>query len=103
MTDTDRLVKTLHNGPVTTIVIDRPHARNAVDRRTADQLVEAFLAFENDTNAFTAVLCGSGGTFCAGADLKGISDGRGNRLVSPRAPDDPLPSDTALGATRMRL
>jgi enoyl-CoA hydratase len=103
MTEADKNVQTASDGPVTTIVIDRPHARNAIDRRTADQLVEAFLAFENDANALVAVLCGSGGTFCAGADLKGISEGRGNRLVSPGAPFDPHAGDAPLGPTRMRL
>src|SRR5262249_45393252 len=33
-------------GPVTTIVLDRPEARNAVDRESADALADAFRAFE---------------------------------------------------------
>lgn len=92
-----------HNGPVTTVIIDRPHARNAVDRPTADQLVEAFLAFERDNAARVAVLCGAGGTFCAGADLKGISEGRGNRVIAPGTPFDPHAGDAPMGPTRMRL
>ena len=58
------------DGPVTTVVLDRPEARNAVDREHADALVEAFRAFELDDSALVAVLWGAGGTFCAGADLK---------------------------------
>src|SRR5258708_4059690 len=103
MTEADRHVHIVRNGPVTTIVIDRPDVRNAVDPRTGGQLVEAFLAFEHDADALAAVLCGSGGTFCAGADLKGISEGRGNRLVAPGAPFDPQAGDAPLGPTRMRL
>jgi enoyl-CoA hydratase len=91
-------------GPVTTIVIDRPAARNAVDRPTAGALADSFLAFERDENALVAVLCGAGGNFCSGADLKGVADGRGNRLAAPD-PDnlDPLASDAPMGPTRMRL
>ncbi|HYA09300.1 MAG TPA: crotonase/enoyl-CoA hydratase family protein, partial [Gaiellaceae bacterium] len=57
-------------GPVTTVVLDRPEARNAVDREHAEALADAFRAFEADDEALVAVLWGAGGTFCAGADLK---------------------------------
>jgi len=49
--------------------------RNAVDSRTATALREAFEAFEVDDSACVAVLTGSGGTFCAGADLKAMAEG----------------------------
>ena len=74
------LVLTEKNGPVTTIILNRPEARNAVDRLTAEALVEAFQAFEGDKEARVAVFTGAGGTFCAGADLKAISQGRANRF-----------------------
>jgi enoyl-CoA hydratase len=96
-------VRVERNGNVTTITINRPEARNAVDRPTADALVAAFAQFENDGNAMAAVLCGAGGTFCAGADLKGVADGRGNRLVAPNVSLDPLSGDAPMGPTRMRL
>jgi len=57
-------------GPVATVVIDRPEARNAVDRETAAALADAFRAFDADDDAAVAVLWGAGGTFCSGADLK---------------------------------
>src|SRR5437868_5731873 len=82
-------------GPVVTITIDRPEVRNAVDRPTADALAAAFRAFEADDALAVAVLTGAGGTFCAGADLKGISDGRGNRV--DRDGDGPM------GPTRFLL
>ena len=62
-------------GPVTTIVLDRPEARNAVDRETAAALADAFRGFEADAGARVAVLWGARGTFCAGADLKAIAGG----------------------------
>ncbi len=88
---------------ITTIILDRPHARNAVDRPTADALVKAFLDFEHDSKAKAAVLWGAGGTFCAGADLKGMSEGRGNRLTAPALSFDPHAGDAPMGPTRMRL
>jgi enoyl-CoA hydratase len=61
------------NGPITTVVINRPERRNAVDRATAEGLRDACAAFETDNTAAVAVLCGAGGTFCAGYDLKSLS------------------------------
>jgi enoyl-CoA hydratase len=83
------------DGPVTTVLIDRPAARNAVDRPTAEALADAFRAFEADADARVAVLGGTGGTFCAGADLKAVARGEPNRV----APD----GDGPMGPTRMKL
>ena len=67
------------NGPVTTVEIDRPERRNAVDPETALRLREAFVAFEADDEALVAVFTGAGGAFCAGFDLKALSEGRAER------------------------
>ena len=69
-------------GPVTTVVLSRPAARNAVDGPTARALTDAFRAFDADEEAAVAVLWGEGGTFCAGADLKAIGTDRGNRVTA---------------------
>jgi len=82
-------------GPVTTVVLDRPEVRNAVDGPTAAALAEAFSDFDSDPDASVAVLFGEGGTFCAGADLKAIGSPDGNRTD----PDGNAP----MGPTRMRL
>ncbi|MEX2617202.1 MAG: crotonase/enoyl-CoA hydratase family protein [Alphaproteobacteria bacterium] len=63
------------NGPVTTVTINRPAVRNAVDNPTAEALAEALRQFDGDGDARVAVICGAGGTFCAGADLKAIASG----------------------------
>jgi enoyl-CoA hydratase len=71
------------DGPVLVVTIDRPDARNAVDRPTADALESAFRGFDADPGLDVAVLTGAGGTFCAGADLKALDGGdpeRVNRL-----------------------
>jgi len=88
-------VLTEKNGPVTTIIINRPEVRNAVDGPTAEALVEAFRTFEADPEARVAVLTGAGGHFCAGADLKAISDGRANRLEED--------GDGPMGPSRLQL
>jgi enoyl-CoA hydratase len=82
-------------GPVTTIRLSRPHARNAVDGVTAAALADAFRAFDADPEASVAVLHGEGGTFCAGADLRAVGTPAGNRTE----PD----GDGPMGPTRMRL
>lgn len=88
-------VRVEDRGPVRIITIDRPEVRNAVDGPTAALLEAAFAAFDADDSSAVAVLTGAGGTFCAGADLKGISEGRGNKVTA----DGPGP----MGPTRMLL
>ena len=73
------------NGAVTTVILHRPEVRNAVDRETAEALVAAFNDFAADDASSVAVLYGEGGTFCAGADLKAIAAGRGNRTEARSA------------------
>jgi enoyl-CoA hydratase len=82
-------------GPTTIVTIDRPEARNAVDGPTAAELAEAFRAFEADADSPVAILTGANGTFCAGADLKGIADGRGNIVRAD--------GDGPMGPSRMLL
>ncbi|MFI7519188.1 crotonase/enoyl-CoA hydratase family protein [Micromonospora globbae] len=88
-------VRVERDGPVTTVILDRPEARNAVDGPTARALADAFRAFDADPDASAAVLWGADGTFCAGADLKAIGTPRGNRVE----PD----GDGPMGPTRMAL
>ena len=68
-------------GPVRIISIDRPSRRNAVDGPTAAALADAFRRFDADADASVAILTGTGGMFCAGADLKAVASGNGNRVV----------------------
>ena len=89
-------------GVVYTVIINRPEIKNCVNRKTADQLADAFRGFGCDPNYLVAVLCGAGGTFCAGADLKAavhITDpsGPGNRM------DKDMTKDGPMGPSRMHL
>jgi len=80
---------------VRVVTIDRPERRNAVDRPTGAVLAEAFRAFDADPSVSVAILTGAAGTFCAGADLKGLSEGRGNRVTEH--------GDGPMGVSRLRL
>lgn len=68
------------DGTLAIITIDRPERKNAVDRGTAAAMAQAFRDFEADDELRVAILTGAGGVFCAGADLKAISEGQGNRI-----------------------
>ena len=88
-------VRVEKSGAVTTVVLCRPERRNAVDRQTAQELSDAFAAFEADADARVAVFWGEGGGFCAGADLKAVALGNFNRI-------DPE-GDGPMGPSRMLL
>jgi enoyl-CoA hydratase len=85
-----------HDGPVTVVTINRPERRNAVDSVCADQLREAFLAFDADDDRSVAVLAGAGGTFCAGADLKAVAEGD-RRPIPDEGPGPMGPTRLTLG------
>lgn len=84
------------DGPITTLLLNRPDRRNAIDPATATELTDAVRAFEADDDAAVAILAGVGDHFCAGADLKAIADGDVHTL-SPDAKDGPL------GPTHLQL
>ncbi len=88
-------VRIERDGPIFTVILSRPEVRNAVDRTAARALADAFRVFAADGDARVAVLWGEGGDFCAGADLKAIAGGSGNRV----APD----GDGPMGPSRRTL
>jgi enoyl-CoA hydratase/carnithine racemase len=88
-------VRIERNGPVTTVILDRPGARNAVNGPTAAALYAAFDEFDRDDTASVAVLWGDNGTFCAGADLKSFGTPDANAVHR----EGPGP----MGPSRMQL
>lgn len=88
-------VETETIGTVRVVEINRPEVRNAVDAETASLLHDAFVEFEEDESLDVAVLTGSDGTFCSGADLAALSHEMGERVRI----DGPGP----MGPTRLRL
>jgi enoyl-CoA hydratase len=94
------------DGPVTTFIRHRAEARNAMDPASAEELTQAFLAFDRDETQSVAVLWGAGGAFCAGFDLKHAASLQGRR--SPMAtldfpPHDGPPPRGPMGPTRLQL
>jgi enoyl-CoA hydratase len=83
-------------GPVTTVILNRPDVRNAVDNETAEALADAFRAFEADDAARVAVLWGAGGAFCAGADLKAVASGERQKRYT-------ADGDGPMGPSRLAL
>lgn len=85
------------DGAVLIVTIDRPETRNAIDGPTAVELHAVFTAFDGDDSLSVAVLTGADGTFCSGADLAAIGEGRGNRVHTDVTEPGPL------GCTRLLL
>jgi len=84
------------NGPVTTVILNRPEVRNAVDNETAEAMADAFRAFDADDTAGAAVLWGAGGAFCAGADLKAVASGERQKRYKANG-------DGPMGPSRLSL
>ena len=84
------------NGPVTTVILNRPEVRNAVDHETGQMLKAAFEQFDADDSQSAAVLCGNGETFCGGYDLKFLSGGNLESIYQPEG-------EGPLGISRMAV
>ncbi len=89
------MVRVECDGPVATVILDRPDVRNAVDGPTAASLYDAFCALDAANDVSAVVLWGANGTFCSGADLTAIGTDQGNTVQE----DGPGP----MGPTRMIL
>ncbi|MBV8165936.1 MAG: enoyl-CoA hydratase/isomerase family protein [Alphaproteobacteria bacterium] len=60
---------------IVTITIDRP-PRNAMDMYHFRDLAGAWRRFKDDTEAWVAIVTGTGEAFCAGADVTAMAGGR---------------------------
>ena len=89
-------VRVEREGAITTVILNRPEVRNAVDNETAEAMADAFRAFDADPEQRVAVLWGSGGAFCAGADLKAIASGERKKRYR-------LDGDGPMGPSRLAL
>ncbi|MDI2129893.1 crotonase/enoyl-CoA hydratase family protein [Yinghuangia seranimata] len=86
-----------HADGVTEITINRPAARNAVNRAVSDGIAAALDEFESRKDLTVAIITGAGGTFCAGMDLKAFVSGedvthpaRGFAGLTTRPPRKPI-------------
>lgn len=63
------------DGPVAWLTINRPQARNALNREVREGLFAGFRRFETEAAARVLVLTGAGDrAFCAGGDLKEMAE-----------------------------
>ncbi len=70
----EELLTTLDDG-VIVLTMNRPEARNAMNKNMAEKISAAMDKMEADDNVRVAILTGNGGTFCSGMDLKGFLKG----------------------------
>jgi enoyl-CoA hydratase len=89
-------VLTSKEGTTTTVTINRPEVRNAVDHETGQLLKAAFQEFEADESQSVAILCSTGETFCAGYDLKSVAEGNLDKIYQPEG-------EGPVGVSRMLL
>ena len=93
---TDEVLVEVANS-VMVVTINRPEARNAINRAVAKEIAAAMDQFASDAAIRVAILTGAGDTFCSGMDLKGFVDGespviegRGFGGIAESPPQKPL-------------
>jgi enoyl-CoA hydratase len=79
------------------VTINRPEAKNAMNRAAAEGIAAAMDRLDSDDDLRVAILTGAGGTFCSGMDLKGFLrgerpsvEGRGFGGITEKGPVKPL-------------
>ncbi|MEH6637893.1 MAG: enoyl-CoA hydratase [Porticoccaceae bacterium] len=74
---------------VALITLNRPEKLNAWTRRMAEEIQDAMITAGDDGNVNVIVLTGAGRGFCAGADMKLLTDIQdGEQAAERRDPDD---------------
>ncbi len=93
----EAVVLTEASNGVLTITINRPKAKNAVNKQVAEGMAAALDQLDQDDSLRVGVITGAGGTFCAGMDLKAFVsgetpfiEGRGFAGLTEKAPEKPL-------------
>jgi enoyl-CoA hydratase/carnithine racemase len=79
------------------ITLNRPEAKNAVNKALAEGVAAALERLDSDDDLRVGIITGAGGTFCSGMDLKGflkgespVVEGRGFAGLTLRPPEKPL-------------
>ena len=76
------------DGPVMTLTMDRPEARNAFSPDMLVRAADAWKRLDEDPDLRVAILTGSQGCFCSGMDLKALASGMSDD-VAARWSEDP--------------
>ena len=94
---TAREVLVHREGAVLVVTINRPQARNAIDRATSEAIARAMDELDGDPGLTLGILTGAGEHFCAGMDLKAFLrgervelEGRGLAGIAQTPPRKPL-------------
>jgi enoyl-CoA hydratase/carnithine racemase len=66
-------------GNIAYLKLNRPQARNAINREMAERLVEIWKDFRDDDSLHVAILSGNGKSFCVGADITEHKMGEGEK------------------------
>ena len=96
MSETPEVTTEVEDG-VLIVTINRPEAKNAMNKAAAEGIAAAMDRLEAEDELRVAILTGAGGTFCSGMDLKGFLrgespsiEGRGFGGLSQWTPKKPL-------------
>lgn len=90
-------VQTREEDGVLIVTINRPEAKNAMNKAAAEGIAAAMDRLDAEDNLRVGILTGAGGTFCSGMDLKGFLrgespsiEGRGFGGIVQKPPVKPL-------------
>lgn len=72
------------HGAVCVLTLNRPGQRNALDQSLREELARAIPEIRNDETIRAVVITGAGGAFCAGGDLRAMSERRRTARESRR-------------------
>lgn len=102
MSEQDTVLTEAH-GDIYVVHLNRPEVRNAVNPATAQKLARAFIEFDNSDEFSVGVFAGTHGTFCAGADLKAVSEGNIDTFSGPATPLERHADNAPMGPSYLRL
>lgn len=96
MSDAPEVLTEVEDG-ILIVTINRPDAKNAMNKAAAEGISAAMDRLEAEADLRCAILTGAGGTFCSGMDLKGFLrgespsiEGRGFGGLSQWTPKKPV-------------
>lgn len=88
MSDTEHVLVD-RDGPVVTVTLNRPEARNAMDLEAFARMADAWQMIDSDPEVRVAILTGAGGHFSSGSDLKVMAGAKTAPEWAQRFKDDP--------------
>ncbi|MFF1450303.1 crotonase/enoyl-CoA hydratase family protein [Streptomyces sp. NPDC058274] len=93
----DAVLAEFHDDGTTVITINRPEARNAINRAVAEGIAAALDEMDRRDDQVVGVITGAGGSFCSGMDLKAFLagenpsiEGRGLAGMTEAPPRKPM-------------